>query len=508
VDDLGLSPAGVNGVRKSLADFLAGSMSSGDRMAILRSSGGSGVRQQLTGDARKLNEAIGDIRYLGGSTSPAVAGSAYWLTLRWALEGLRDFAGRKVVVLFSENPGVAGPWDRVAADAARAAHAAAAAVYAVHPLPEAAGVAALPPGALESLAHDTGGLFNTDFARVLQDEQGYYAIGFQPESNPDDAVEAATRRPASKPPVLKVRREGVVVRSRAGFLSQRPRVEFPAPVSYAELLNRALASPFAGEDTRASLTALFSETLKTGPVVDAVLHFDARDFTFIHDLQDVYHGTVRMRTAAFRDDGLSTVPVEQTSKVTLRPAQYRFVVEHGLRLMFQVKLPDAGAWQVRALAADGSSDRIGTSVRFVEVPDLRRGGLALSGLAMGASAPADIGAAADPEGDSDVRIFRSGSVCTFQYSIFNALMGTDKKSALEVRTRMFAAERVVFEGKAERMTFGELASGARRQITGHLKLDPKMAPGDYILQVTVRDLVGPPGEARTATQFTDFQVRE
>ncbi len=505
VDDLGLSPAGINGVRKTLAGFLAGSMSSGDRMAILRSSGGFGVHQQLTGDARKLSDAIGDIRYLGGGTSAAAAGSAYWLTMRWALDGLRDFAGRKVVVLFSENPGVPGPWDRVTADAARAAHAAAAAVYAVHPLGEAAGVAVALPGALESLARDTGGLYCTDFARVLQNEQGYYAIGFQPEANPDDPAGASTRWSPAKPAELKVRRAGVVVRSRAGFLSQRPRVDVPVPLSHDELLSRALASPFAGEDTRASLTALFTETLKTGPVVEAVMHFDARDFTFIHDLQDVYHGAVRMRTAAYRDDGLSTVLLEQASKVTLRPAEYRYAMEHGLRLMFQVKLPGAGAWQVRALVADDASDRSGTSARFIEVPDVAKGGLALSGLAMGASVPAAGGVAADPREDPDVRIFQPGSVCAFQYSIFNALMGADKQSVLEMRTRMFAAGRVVFDGKPERMTFGELAAGKRRQITGHLKLDSQMTPGDYILQVTVRDLVG---EARTATQFTDFQVRE
>ena len=191
-----------------------------------------------------------------------------------------------------------------------------------------------------------------------------------------------SRRPAratlsgatpAKPAVLKVRRPGVVVRSRAGFVSQRPRVEFPVPVSHDDLLIRALASPFAGDDTRAALTALFSETLKTGPVVEAALHFDARDFTFIHDLQDVYHGAVQMRVAAYRDDGLSTVPMEQTSKVTLRPAEYRFAMEHGLRLMFEVKLPGAGAWQVRALVADGASDRIGTAARFIEVPDRREG---------------------------------------------------------------------------------------------------------------------------------------
>jgi hypothetical protein len=53
-----------------------------------------------------------------------------------------------------------------------------------------------------------------------------------------------------------------------------------------------------------------------------------------------------------------------------------------------------------------------------------------------------------------------------------------------------------------------MPGGSRRQISGQLKLDPLMAPGDYILQVTVRDLLAPPGQPRRATQFTDFQVRQ
>ena len=147
-----------------------------------------------------------------------------------------------------------------------------------------------------------------------------------------------------------------------------------------------------------------------------------------------------------------------------------------------------GAWQIRALVADGASDRIGTAARFIEVPDVGKGGAGSLRVGYGCECTGG-GRGCRPirEEDPDVRIFRPGSVCTFQYSIFNALIGADKQSVLEMHTRMFAAGRVVFDGKAERMTFGELAAGTRRQITGHLKLDPKMAPGDYILQVTVRD---------------------
>ena len=67
---------------------------------------------------------------------------------------------------------------------------------------------------------------------------------------------------------------------------------------------------------------------------------------------------------------------------------------------------------------------------------------------------------------------------------------------------------MVFDGTPRRVTFGEAPANARRQISGQLNLEPQMAPGDYILQVTVRDLLAPPGEPRTATQFIDFQVRE
>src|ERR1035441_10610747 len=118
VDDLGLTPAGIDGVRDALKTFVGGGMSSGDRMAILRTSGGSGVLQQLTGDTRTLADAINAIRYLGGSTGAASAGRASWLTLRYALDGLRDFPGRKVVVLFAQNPDATGPSDRGTGDAA------------------------------------------------------------------------------------------------------------------------------------------------------------------------------------------------------------------------------------------------------------------------------------------------------------------------------------------------------------------------------------------------------
>jgi VWFA-related protein len=508
VDDLGLSPAGFDAVCGTLKAFVADSMSPGDHMAILRASEGTGVLRQLTGDKRILLNAIDGIRYLGGGTSPAIAGSASWLTLVYALRGLRDFPGRKVVVLFTENPGAAAPPDRGVADAASAAHAAAAAVYALNPLPPAPGAATAAtaaPGALESLARDTGGFLGGDFAQVLSNEQGYYAIGFQPEE--DNFAGFSGSRPPATFAQLKVLRPGVVVRSRAGYISQPLQVDFPVPVERGVLLNTALRSPFAAPDIRVRLTALFWAYPKEGPSVDAVLLFDPHDISFIHDSEDMYRGAVHLGVAAYRDDGRSSALVEGDHQLNLRPAEYRYGLEHGLLFPFQMRLPGPGAWQIRTVVADNASDRIGSATRLVEVPNVPQGLLAISGVSLGGPAPLTDNAPSDPWANPAVRIFKPGHSCVYRYTIFNPLTGADKRSALEVQVRILAAGHVVVDGKPERVTFAESPDGLRRQITGPVKLDPLMAPGDYVLQVIVRDLLAPPGQPRTATQFTDFQVR-
>ena len=504
VDDLGLSLAGINAVRGALKTFIGGSMQSGDRVAILRSSGGSGVLQQLTGDTRILVDAIDDIRFLGGITSAGSAGRASWLTLGYALDGLWEIAGRKAVVVFAEKPGAAGPWLRAEGDMAHAANAAAAAVYTIDPLAETPAAANAAPSVFESLARDTGGSFGGSFAHVLQNEQGYYAIGFEPEEGSNDPSE---RSSPAIPAQLKVRRPGVVVRARTIFLRRPQRKEFAAPVEYSVLLRNALTSPFSGADIRARLTAVFSDYPADGPLVELILHFDPKEISFIHDLQDKYRGGVQFKVAAHSDDGRSAIPLERAFAFALRPSDYGTASEDAMRVMFQLKLPGPGAWQVRAVVSDSASDRVGSAVHFVEVPNVRQGALALSGLTLRSVSMVQA-ASPDPKADGGWRVFKPGTGCAFSYSIFNALTGPNKRSTVEVRTRILAEGRVVYDGEVGRISFAETPAGVRSEFTGHLRLDPLISPGDYILQVIVRDVLATPGQERTATQFTDFEVRQ
>src|ERR1700687_5043297 len=59
VDDLGLSPAGIDSVRAALLKFVEEQMRPGDRAAIIRTGAGTGTLQRLSGDKDVLRAAIG-----------------------------------------------------------------------------------------------------------------------------------------------------------------------------------------------------------------------------------------------------------------------------------------------------------------------------------------------------------------------------------------------------------------------------------------------------------------
>jgi hypothetical protein len=107
-----------------------------------------------------------------------------------------------------------------------------------------------------------------------------------------------------------------------------------------------------------------------------------------------------------------------------------------------------------------------------------------------------------------MRIFKAGGSYAFGCAVLGELADLDKHSSLEVQTRILNEGRVVYESAPRRVDFGQLPAGALRQVQGQLKLQPIMTPGDYVLRVTVRDLLAPAGQMRVATQFADFQVRE
>ena len=141
-------------------------------------------------------------------------------------------------------------------------------------------------GGLNYIAQQTGGLFirnsndiSRGISRVLDDQKGYYLIGYVPEAATFKSVQG--RREFHKI-LVKVKRPGLHVRSRSGFYGvaddEQPRLGEVAP---GRQLFAALTSPFASGDLRLKLTSFYGQDADRGAFVRSLVYIDARDLTFI-----------------------------------------------------------------------------------------------------------------------------------------------------------------------------------------------------------------------------------
>ncbi|HWW76317.1 MAG TPA: VWA domain-containing protein, partial [Pyrinomonadaceae bacterium] len=140
---------------------------------------------------------------------------------------------------------------------------------------------------LAFLADQTGGIFinNTNdlgggVRRVLDDQKGYYLIGFRPSEGVFDAEKG---RPRFNKVDVKVARAGLSVRTRAGFYGFTGREAKAAPHTRAEQLISAIASPLTSGDLTLRLTSLYNSPKGGEQLVNSLMHIDMSQFKFVDE---------------------------------------------------------------------------------------------------------------------------------------------------------------------------------------------------------------------------------
>jgi hypothetical protein len=242
-----------------------------------------------------------------------------------------------------------------------------------------------------------------------------------------------------------------------------------------------------------------------------LLHIDAKDLACIHGLNGFHRFGLDLLLQLDDQNGLSDRETSRSFYVVVTESDYRRASIGGLEYSLSVPAPGPGDYQVRAFVGDAISGNIGYACQFLDVPDVSRGQLALSGIALmdeGHADPlADTGVQLGVNDDSPaMRVFKPGQTVTFVYGLFNPLIGADKKPAVEARTRLFRNGRLVFEGKPILLAMPTGGDAQRYSIRGRISLAPSMEPGDYVYHVTVTDKLA--GEKpRQATQSIDFRLQ-
>jgi VWFA-related protein len=375
---------------------------------------------------------------------------------------------------------------------------------------------------LSYLASNTGGLFMKNrndlgaaMQRIMDDQKGYYLIGYRPDAS---AVKAATERPLMRNLSVKVKRPGLTWRTRSGYFGFTEEERRRKPRTREEQLAAALVSPFASGDVRLRLTSLFGTEPESGATyLRSLLHIDARDLLFKDAAGGGRVADVEMIAVAFGNNGqaVDQLSYPQTVRVN-SDEEYQRLLQSGLVYVLNFPMKQAGAYQMRVAVRDSASERTGAAMQFVEVPDLDKKHLALSGIVLSGLNPASPGniaapsksgaeTAADVQTGAAVRRLRQGLLLDYRYNIYNAQLDAAGRPQLQTQMRLFRAGQTAFTGKLLPFDPGQQRDMKRLNAIGRLRIGPELTPGEYALQITVTDNLASPAR-RTATQWIDFEI--
>lgn len=364
---------------------------------------------------------------------------------------------------------------------------------------------------LSYLAERTGGIFErnrndlgTSIERIMQDQQGYYLLGYRPD---ESTLQANAGRRLHHLNV-KVKRSGTRVRSRASYLGISDEDRRSRPKTRGEQLTAALISPFAAGDIGVQLTSLFGdEPNGGGTYLRSLLHIDAKDLTFKEEAGGTRTAELEMVAVAFGDNGqiVDQLSYPQTVRAA-NAADHEQMLRDGLVYILNFPLKRGGPYQMRVAVRDATSERHGTAMQFVQAADLTKNRLALSGIVLSSAAEADktSAAAQDIQSGPAVRRLRQGSMIDYRFIVYNA--DTDAAGApVQMQMRLLRDGKPVFTGKLTTLDVSKEPNPKRISTGGRLRMGPDLTPGDYVLHVAVQNSKDPK-KPRTASQWIDFEI--
>jgi VWFA-related protein len=354
---------------------------------------------------------------------------------------------------------------------------------------------------LRTLAEDTGGYaavnsndFSKAWERIVADNSSYYVIGYYPTNDKRDGRFRKIE--------VKVRRDGLEVRTRKGYTAPRGRAPTPAPTSGSPtektspelrraldsplplpaLTLRAYAAPFKGAAPNASVAIGIEAE-------GADLGFAQKDGKFVNDIE---LSAIAIDAAGKVRDGLRDV-----LNMGLKAETRARVAQTGIRLQSRLKLPP-GRYQLRLAAREVNGGRVGSVTYDLEVPDFTKEPLTVSGIVI-ASGQGQTVLTAKPDEElkgvlpvpaTASRTFRAGDALATFVEVYDNQPTPPHK--VDITTSVLTDEgRVVFNTHEERESTELQGKAGGYGVTSQIPLTG-FTPGLYVLKVEATSRAGKP----------------
>lgn len=372
----------------------------------------------------------------------------------------------------------------------------------------------------EILTRETGGFLvqnSNDFKleRVLEDQQGYYLIGYRPTEE--------TFNQRFHHIKARVKGSGLTLRTRFGFygITEDDARNARTPADKTSL---ALVSPFGAHEIALDLTAFFANNKTSGSVLRCFVLLNAKDLAFAEDAEGWHKDTVEINGIIFGNNGQIVDQFSHNTLLSIRGQTYERALRDGISLQFDMPVKRAGSYQLRVAALDLASSHIGAAGQFVSVPDLTNQRLALSGVVLEKVAternsavmtPSNSSGVTTKAGDSwsqnetgsspAVRRFSPGALISFACVIYNATPAPDGHPKLTLQARLFRDGKPVDGGEPQPIDVSNQPDLARIMVGGVIRLKDGLQPGKYFLQVVVNDTLAKKKDTETM-QWIDFDI--
>ncbi|MEZ5345864.1 MAG: VWA domain-containing protein [Pyrinomonadaceae bacterium] len=582
---------GMTAAREGLQKFVKEQMQVNDRVAIYQTRNGSSLLQQYTSDKTRLLKTISKIRWYppGGtcsitgeefersrnnSTQKEEAGSVAVFeseneqkkreslnkfyqdavatggigVLRYAVNGLRNMGGRKVLFFLSDGLATTNgkstftdTYDDLR-DLAELANRFSVVINSI----DVRGLSTVEPQANDDFAIkldkdatskvtaareqfnesrqsglryasvETGGTFyrnmnylDRPIEQALKIEKGYYLIGYEPDSETFKGKKYHTIE-------VRLNRADYSVSSRSGFGSITDEEVRTTEKTGESAMYRAIMAPLSNSGLDLRVTAFFDNAAQTGDVLKTLVYIGGEQISFTDEPNGMKKGVFDVVAVTLNDKSAPVDEFNRRHTIKFPAANLAEIRQNGLVYSADIPVKKPGVYNFRIVIRDESSGSMGSAGQQVIVPDLKKSDAFLSGLTIGQvklengkpvipaiekaeNAFAPVNEISVPA----IRRFSPGMILGYSYKIYNAeLSKKGQRPNLTAQIRLYKDGELTTDSPEQPLDLEPQSDISRISDYGYLKLPEDLSIGEYALQIIIRDK-----NAKTiTTNSVDFEV--
>ena len=232
-----------------------------------------------------------------------------------------------------------------------------------------------------------------------------------------------------------------------------------------------------------------------GSLLQSFLHVSASDLTFTTEPDGSRKATFNIAAVTFGDNGKVLDEFGYPVSITVPASEFERINKDGFVYSLGIPIKKPGAYQLRMAIRDETTERIGSAMQFVEVPDLKKNKLTVSGILLsgipltrylnGSSGPSatqkleGANLEADPNANSAVRIFKGNQALIYAFNIYNAPINKKTgKAQLKTQVRLYRDGQLIFTGDEVAFSPVDDKDPQRLLGAGVVQLKPGMTPAD------------------------------